>query len=134
MNSVTMMTQPPDSAYAPGVAQAAATSISEVTVEAIDHIGDTTATQLEKTADAIEAAASELAGRIIGEAKEAADELRKAATGHRQSTRAMSQEVSNFCLRMSSARATVRSLEGQVKDKVLASVMADKGDEGDSEK
>ncbi len=46
----------------------------------------------------------------------------------------MSQEVSNFCLRMSSARATVRSLEGQVKDKVLASVIADKGDEGDSEK
>lgn len=112
MSAITRL-QPQD--YAPG---AAATHISEVTVEAIDKIGDATSTQLERAADGIEAAASELAGKIIGEAKEAADELRKAAQGHRQSTRDMSQEVSNFCLRMASARATVRSLEGQVKDRL----------------
>jgi len=126
MSAVTRLTPPQVSDYAPG---AASLHISEVTVQAIDQIGDATALQLEKAAEAIEVAASQLAGKILGDAKEVADELRTAAKGHRQTTRDMAQEVSDFCLRMSSARATVRSLEGQVKDKVIEPI-ASAGDDG----
>jgi hypothetical protein len=126
MSAVTRLTPPPQvSDYAPG---AASLHVSEVTVEAIDKIGDATATQMEKAAEALEARASERAGKILGDAKEAADELREAAKRHRAVTRAMAQQVSDFCLQMSSARSTVRGLEGQVKDKIVRPVPTEHDD------
>lgn len=115
MSVITRLTTPPPvSVYAPG----ASTHLSEVTVEAVDRIGNETATQMEQTANAIEGAASKIAADIMADAKEVAGELRDRAKVHREASRAMSQEVSNFCLRMTSARATIRGIESEVKGKV----------------
>ena len=120
-------TPPAISAYAPG---ASSTNLSDVTVEAVDRIGKETADQMEKTAAAIEAAASELAGKIMSEAKEAATDLRERAKQHREASRAMSEEVSNFCLRMASARTTIRGIESEVKGKVVEGAKPDPDDDG----
>lgn len=101
MNAVTRMT-PPVSSYAPG-----ASNISEATVEAVDKIGNATSEAIEHTAETIEA-----------EAKELADKLRKLASAMREHTRMAAEEVSGFCLKMTSARAIIRGLEVEIAGKL----------------
>jgi hypothetical protein len=92
----------------------ASTHVSEMTVEAVEKIGKATSDQIHRLAVSIEAEASALAGKIIGEAKSAADELRAVVVAYQEKTRAMAQEVSNFCLKTSGARAMARGLEGDI--------------------
>ena len=115
MNTVTRLTPPHPGATAPG-----ASHLSQVTVEAIDKIGNDTATQMERAAVAIENAASETAGKLMADAKESADEWRAAAKTFREKTRTMSEQVSDFCLRTTSARTQVRGIEFEVRDQVTA--------------
>ncbi len=119
MNTVTRLTPPQPGATAPG-----ATHLSQVMVEDIDKIGNDTATQMERAAVAIENAASEAAGKLIADAKESADEWRAAAKTFREKTRAMSEQVSDFCLRTTSARTQVRGIEFEVRDKVSTDATA----------
>src|ERR1700731_2992260 len=83
--------------------------ISEVTVEAVDHIGNATSTQIRETADKVEA-----------EAKVIADKLRKVADAFDEHARIASEKVSEFCLKMATARNMVCGLETQISDKVNA--------------
>ncbi len=96
MTTVTRLTTPPVSAYAPG-------AISEITVAAVDKIGDATSEQIRHTAATIRADAEKIAGTL--------DQLAAAFDEH---TRIASEKVSEFCLKMASARNMVRSLEGQI--------------------
>lgn len=114
MTAITRMTaKPPVNAYAPG-------AISEITVEAVDKIGQATAAQIEHTAETIEAGAKELG-----------DRLRKLAGAMREHTRLASQDVSEFCLKMASARATIRGLEVEITDKVVPEIAAIGHDDGE---
>lgn len=108
------ITKPPVNAYAPG-------AISEITIEAVDKIGQATAVQIEHTANTIEAGAKELG-----------DRLRKLATAMREHTRLASQDVSDFCLKMASARATIRGLEVEITDKVAAETAVSEHDDGEA--
>ncbi len=103
MSAVTRLigNQPP-SAYAPG-------GISEVTVAAVDQIGDATSEQIRHTAATIRADAEKIAGTL--------DQLALAFDEH---TRIASEKVSEFCLKMASARAMVRSLETEIGAKIGA--------------
>lgn len=98
MSAVTRMTQSAVSAYAPS-----STHLSEVTVEAVEKIGNATAEQIEMAADEIEANGKALAA-----------DLRKTAAAMRERTRSVTQQVSDFCLRTTSARTTVLSLETEI--------------------
>ena len=102
MSSITRLQAPPVSEYAPG-----ATNISEITVAAVDTIGNATSDQIRLTADQIEA-----------DAKAIGDKLRELADVFDQHTRMASEKVSEFCLKMASARNMVRSLEGELSREI----------------
>lgn len=104
MTATTRLTTLPVSSYAPG----ASTHISEVTVAAVDKIGNATSEQIRHTADQIEA-----------EAKEIGDKLRQLADAFDEQTRLASEKISGFCLRMSAARAMARGLEEQISERVV---------------
>lgn len=120
MTAVTRLTPHEISAYAPG---AASTHLSEVTVEAIDKMGSETAAQMEATAAAIEAAASELAGTIMAQAKETADDLRDKAKGRRDGVRCMSQVVSNYFLWNAAARSAISGIEPNIRKQMAAAAI-----------
>jgi len=100
MSAVTRLTAPPVSSYAPG-------GISEVTVAAVDKIGNATSDQIRHTAAAIRDDAERIAGT-----------LEKLADAFDEQTRIASEKVSEFCLKMASARDMVRGLENQIGAKV----------------
>jgi uncharacterized membrane protein YqiK len=102
MTAITRLPQVSD--YAPG---ASANHISEVTVAAVDKIGNATSDQIRHTADAIEA-----------DAKAIGDKLRALADAFDEQTRIASEKVSEFCLKMTSARNMVRSLESDLARKI----------------
>jgi hypothetical protein len=78
--------------------------VAEITVAAVDHIGNTSAASIDSAAEAVEQ-----------EGKKLADRLRKLASAVREHTRIAAQEVSNFSLMMTTMGDTVRSLENQIK-------------------
>jgi methyl-accepting chemotaxis protein len=95
------MTQPPPvNAYAPG----GGAHISEVTVAAVDKIGNATSDQIRHTAD-----------RIEDDAKQIANKLRELAETFDEHTRLASEKVSEFCLKMASARNMVIGLESEIR-------------------
>ncbi len=96
MNAITRLTPPASSLH-----------VSEVTVAAVDQIGNATSDQIRHTAE-----------RVETEAKQIADRLRELADAFDEQTRIASQKVSEFCLKMSSARDMVRGLETQIAGKI----------------
>jgi hypothetical protein len=102
MNAVTRLSPPSAGLTSP----AASLHVSEVTVAAVDQIGNATSDQIRHTAE-----------RIETEAKQIGDRLRELADAFDEQTRLASQKISDFCLKMSSARDIVRGLETQVTDK-----------------
>lgn len=78
--------------------------VAEITVAAVDHIGNTSAASIDSAADAIER-----------EGQKLADRLRKLASAMREHTRIAAQEVSNFSLMVTTMGDTVRGLENQIK-------------------
>ncbi len=96
MSAITRLTPPVASLH-----------VSEVTVAAVDQIGNATSDQIRHTAE-----------RVETEAKQIADRLRELAEAFDEQTRIASQKVSEFCLKMSSARDMVRGLETQIGQKL----------------
>jgi len=101
VSTITRLTTPPPvSSYAPG-------GISEVTVAAVDKIGTATSDQIRHTAATIRADADDVASK-----------LEQLADKFDEQTRIASEKVSEFCLKMASARDMVRGLETQIAAKV----------------
>lgn len=78
--------------------------VAEITVAAVDHIGNTSAASIDSAAEAIE-----------HEGQKLGDRLRKLASAMREHTRIAAQEVSDFSLMMTTMGDTVRGLEHQIK-------------------
>jgi uncharacterized membrane protein YqiK len=83
--------------------------VAEITVAAVDHIGNTSAASIDSAAEAIEQ-----------EGQKLADRLRKLASAMREHTRVAAQEVSNFSLMVTTMGDTVRGLEHQIKGNTQA--------------
>jgi len=113
MSSITRITTPAVSAYAPG----ASSHISEVTVAAVDKIGNDTSDRLRHTAETLEA-----------EAKKVSDKLRELAEAFDEQTKIASEKISQFCLKMASAKSVISSLEGEIKGKIVEPVPHDDGE------
>ncbi len=96
MSAVTRLTPPAVSAYAPG---AATPHFSDVTVRAVDHIGNDTSSAIRQRAQV-----------IMTEAQEVSDELNSIADEMDRQARAASEWMSSWCLKMSTARAVAGDL------------------------
>lgn len=79
--------------------------VAEITVAAVDHIGNTSAASIDSAADAIER-----------EGRKLADRLRTLASAMREHTRIAAEDVSNFSLMMTSMGNTVSGLEHQFSE------------------
>jgi hypothetical protein len=101
---------------------ASGASLATITTRAVDQIGDSAASELERLADGIEAEAQEKAANLLRFAKENADVLRRFAASWRTQTRAAAEDMTRFCAKSTDIFTSIEALEARVAQSHTANV------------